>query len=128
MSYVRFIVEATEDSSGTHAGIFQAMYRLSRRGSLALHEEAWWVEVKDWFNANLEKPERLARSRRAGAEGRAISWFKDSATEHIRRAREIVALLQQHDIAARFIVTDRPGYIVYEDEYQVTAEPFMEDL
>ena len=65
--YVRFVVDEIDEDSGVERGIFQAMYRLSRAGQLAPHEEVWWADVRGWFNLELEKPERLARSRRVGA-------------------------------------------------------------
>ena len=37
--------------------------------------------------------------------------------------REIASILERHGIIVNTIYTDRPGYIVYEDEYQITAEP-----
>lgn len=40
---------------------------------------------------------------------------------------EIADLLAEHGIHARMIQTDRPGYVVYEDAYQVVAEPFRGD-
>ncbi len=122
--YVRFVVDEIDPDSGVQLGIFQAMFRLWRAGQLAPHEEAWWADVRAWFNLELDKPERLARSRRAGASQCAISWFKASATEHIRRAREVAALLAEHHVESRMLRSDRPGYVVYEDEFQVTAEPF----
>ncbi len=38
----------------------------------------------------------------------------------------IAAMLQAHDILTEMIVTDRPGYIVYEDDFQIVAEPFAD--
>ena len=110
--YVRFVVDEIDEDSGVERGIFQAMYRLSRAGQLAPHEEVWWADVRGWFNLELEKPERLARSRRVGAGQCAISWFKASATEHIRRAREVVALLAEHHVHSRMLRSDQPGYVV----------------
>ena len=122
--YVRFVVDEIDEDSGVEQGIFQAMYRLSRAGKLNAAEEVWWADVRTWFNLELEKPGRLARSRRTGANPVAISWFKESAAEHIRRAREVAAILAEHHIQSRMLRSERPGYVVYEDEFQVTAEPF----
>jgi len=36
----------------------------------------------------------------------------------------MVYILEQHNVYVRVLKTDRPGYIVYEDEHQVVAEPF----
>jgi hypothetical protein len=58
--------------------------------------------------------------KRAGA----ISCFKDSAHEHVSRFRESLTLLEHQGIFVRTRKTDRVGCIVYEDEYQIVAEPF----
>jgi hypothetical protein len=126
--YVRFVVAEIDENSGCQRGIFQAMYRLWRRGGLAPHEEAWWAELRAWLDVDLDEPTRFARSRRPGANAAAISWFKDSATGHIGRAREVVHLLEQHNITSQMLTTERPGYIVYEDKFQIVAEPFRGEL
>jgi hypothetical protein len=38
----------------------------------------------------------------------------------------MVAILQNHGIPVRMLKADRIGYVVYEDEYQVVAEPFAD--
>lgn len=40
--------------------------------------------------------------------------------------REIVDVLTRYDIQTEMIRTNRPGYIVYEDDHQVTAYPFSD--
>lgn len=59
--------------------------------------------------------------------GRAISWLKLSATEHVAHMRQLVALLEHKDIAVEEFLTDKPGYIVYEDDHQVAAIPFTNE-
>ncbi|MBB4634076.1 hypothetical protein [Longimicrobium terrae] len=122
--YVRFVVDKIDQYSGIELGIFQAAFRLWRAGRLAPHEEVWWAEIRRRLNLELEEPDRFARSRRPGARELAVSWFKASAAQQIALAREVCALLAQHEVATRMLTTDRPGYIVYEDDHQVAAEPF----
>jgi hypothetical protein len=122
--YVRFVVDEIDADSGVALGIFQAMFRLWRAGMLAPHEEAWWSDVRAWFNRKLEEPDRFSRSRRPGARKAAVSWFKAGAKNHIRRAREMTVLLAEHEIQSRMLWTRRAGYVVYEDAFQVHAEPF----
>lgn len=38
--------------------------------------------------------------------------------------RELVALLEHKAIVVEELRTDRPGYVVYEDEHRVAAVPF----
>jgi len=125
--FVRFVTAHNHPNSDEPRGLFSALYDLERQTALSPAELAWFHEQEAWFNAHLRKPDRLARSARPNATARALSWFRDTATEHITRMRALAALLQSKDVAVDVIMTDRPGYIVYEDEHQVAAEPFRGD-
>ena len=126
--YIRFITGEIHDNTSHEVGVFQAAYGLRRNRHLLEHEEARLTELLDWFNANLPKPTRLTTSKPPyyRKQNRAISWFKDIATEHISKLREVVSILNEHDVHTEMIQTDRPGYIVYEDNYQIVAEAFSD--
>jgi hypothetical protein len=126
--YVRFVVDEIDPDSGVELGIFQATYRLADAGQLDPCGEAWWQDIRRWFNRRLERPDRFARSRRAGANDCAICWFRASATRHVARAHELVVLLAEHHVPSRMLRTRRPGYVVYEDAFQIVAEPFRPEL
>lgn len=51
-----------------------------------------------------------------------VCWFKDTATEWIAVFREMIAILEDSDFHVATLTTDRPGMIVYEDEFQVVAK------
>jgi uncharacterized short protein YbdD (DUF466 family) len=55
-----------------------------------------------------------------------VCWFKSSATHHIGRIYQMVYILEQYNLYVRVLKKERPGYIVYEDEHQVVAEPFAD--
>jgi len=106
------------------AGRFTALDALERRGELTPHEASWLAELEAWFNAHLRRPGRLAWWSRPNAPERAITWLKLSAVEHVARMRELAAFLEHKDVYVEELRTDRPGYVVYEDEHQVAAIPF----
>lgn len=56
----------------------------------------------------------------------ALSWFKDTAVEHLVQIRELIAILENHGVHVRTLKARRTGYIVYEDEHQIVAEPFAD--
>lgn len=122
--YIRFVVSERHEDSGRERGVFSALYALEDSGELAEYERAWLHEAERWFNKHLRSPDRLAWSSRPNAPERAISWFKASAVEHVSRMRELVALLEHRATVVTELRTERPGYIVYEDEHQVAAMPF----
>lgn len=126
--FLRFVTRELHDESHQELGVFHAAGKLRDSGYLSQAEEVLLQEIRDWFNINLEKPRRLTcakppyyRKRQNG-----ISWFKDSAREHISKMREMVGLLEHHDVPVRMIKTGRPGYVVYEDEFQIVAVPFAD--
>jgi hypothetical protein len=126
-TFIRFAVAARDRQSDQQQGVFQALYVLERAGALLPYESEWFAGIERWFNANLKRPKRLAWSSRPNASNRAISWLKLSATEHVAHMREIVTLLEHKDIAVEEFRTDKPGYIVFEDDYQIAAIPFTNE-
>jgi hypothetical protein len=81
-----------------------------------------------WFDENLERPVRFTAARTPfyRKKNRALSWFKDTAVEHLAHVRELVAILENHGIQVQTLKAKRVGYVVYEDEYQIVAEPFAD--
>jgi len=55
-----------------------------------------------------------------------VCWFKSSARAHLAKIHEMICVLEQHEVYVRTLKAHRPGYIVYEDEHQVVAEPFSD--
>ena len=68
----------------------------------------------------------MAVSSRPHAKTQAISWFRDTATQHIAQMREFQTVLERHGLVVEMIKAKRLGYILYEDEFQVCAYPFSD--
>lgn len=127
--YLRFVVSQLDEDSSRELGVFHAVGNLRDEGKLFDYEEEHHEEIRQWFNQNLEKPSRFTAAKPPfyRKQNRAISWFKDSAHEHLSRIRDLVAILQNHGVLVRVLKTDRVGYVVYEDEFQIVAEPFSDE-
>lgn len=110
------------------SGVFQIAAKLRDGGTLDSHEEELLHELRAWFSTNLERPTRFTSAKPPYYRKRqnGISWFKASAREHISRMREMIAVLENNGVHVRTIKTVRPGYVVYEDEFQVVAVPFAD--
>ncbi len=126
--YIRFVIKEIHSDSLCEIGVFQASYRLRDESALYEYEETVLAELLKWFEENLETPSKFTNSKPPyyRKKNKAISWFKETATEHINKMRDIIAILENHGVAVRMITTGRPGYIVYEDDHQITAEPFSD--
>ena len=126
--FVRFVVDRIHPDSGRRTGIFQAAYQLRHSGSMTGYEHDRLAAALSWFNKNLDKPARLSWSSRPNRKAQAICWFKAGAAEHLARIREIQHILAQNGIVVEMITTRRPGYVVYEDDYQLAAYPFNDTV
>jgi hypothetical protein len=124
--FVRFVVNEVDVNSGQPLGVFQAIARLEYYGRLTAQEQQAEKKISDWFDRNLAKPERFTTSKFPyhNKQSKAISWFKDSAHAHISQMRVLAAIVERHGYIVQMLTTDRVGYVAYEDEHQVVAEPF----
>jgi hypothetical protein len=125
--FIRFVSAERDKDSNLAQGIFRVAYDMRDRGDLATHEEIWFDELDQWFRKHLRRPSRYAWSSRPNAPKRAVTWLKLSSVEHVRRLRELAALLRHKDVMIEEVVTDRPGYVLYEDQHQVVAMPFTSE-
>ncbi len=80
--------------------------------------------IYQWFKKNLDVPYVQSSNSNYYSKPLAISWFKDTAVVHVQKMREYIHILESHDVRVKQLTTDKPGKIVYEDEYQVAAVPF----
>jgi hypothetical protein len=118
--YVRFVIGRKDDDSHVEQGIFQAAAQAVEWQSIGGCDAEELNELTAWFSENLERPTSFGRDTlRLG-----ICWFKTDAAEHISRIWEMVRILERNGIYVKKIRTGKPGYVVYEDEWQVVAEPF----
>jgi hypothetical protein len=126
--YVRFVVSHIDRDSERKLGIFHAVSNLRRGGKLYAHEEELCESLRQWFNQNLARPTRFTAAKPPfyRKKNKTLSWFKDSALEHIAQIREYVEILKNHGVHVHMLKASRVGYVVYEDEYQVVAEPFAD--
>lgn len=126
--FVRFVIHKNDEDSGRRQGIFQAISDLEYEGALLEHEQMQYDEIYEWFRHNLRKPRSLSRSAKPHAKNVALSWYKDTAVEHLAKMHALSQILDAHGIVVDVLRTNRPGYIVYEDHFQVAAEPFKETV
>jgi hypothetical protein len=125
MRFLRFSTRTRADS-GVFVGALHVAHDLKEENRLLPTEIAWVEEALAWFRENLPVPSRFAMKPHGVAV--AVCWFKDTAREHIRHARGLAALLEEHGVRVDRLESRRPGYVVYEDPFQVAAIPFGRTL
>jgi hypothetical protein len=126
--YVRYAVHEIDPASGKRLGVFQAAFNLQKMGQLPDEDDAATQSARDWFDENLERPTRFTNAKKPyyRRQQRAISWFKDDASEHLEKVQILVRVLRKNGIEVMELRAPRVGYVVYEDAHQITAEPFAD--
>ena len=129
MPFLRFVLATADRDSGVAQGAFQAAYALASDPGVDAADRQELSELLEWFDANLPSPSRFNRSRSKGyyrRNPRGIAWFRDDATECLSRMHRLKAILEARGYAVDVIREDRIGYVVYQDAFQVIAEPFAD--
>ena len=127
--YLRFILPRMNPDSGIEDGVFELAYEIRRQGEISEHERAEPADLLRWFGDNLKVPARFNRTKSKGHYRRAtkgISLFKSSARPHVTKMHRMAAILRNQGYQVTMIKTSNPGYVVYEDDHQVIAEPFSD--
>lgn len=124
--YIRFVTSEIHPDSGRRVGVIHALYYLRDDGELLPWEHDRAIEIMRWLDDNLERPQSFNRSSRPNRLEKALSWFKDTASDHIAAMREVAAIVESHAVPVSVLTTDRPGFVTYEDDYQIVAEPFAD--
>lgn len=127
--YLRFIVATNHPDTGVADGVFRTAYALRDADEVSTADRSALDEQLEWFSNNLLIPKRFNRSASKGYYRRAtkgIAWFRDDAVEYISRMFELKRVLDANGHSVQVVRTSRVGYIVYQDEAQVVAEPFAD--
>jgi hypothetical protein len=125
--YLRFITEFRDEYDEIKTGVFQAMGYLCRTDIMYDFDKRRLMELRDLFNLQLERPTRFSKSLKKNAPKVSLSWYKSTATQHLTKMYEVKELMAPYGIFVTVIKRENPGYIVYEDEYQVSTLPHKAD-
>lgn len=115
--FLRFVVGGDDEHHKLLSGLITEARLLRDKGALTNYEGENLENLYEWFNNNLPCPPFET----AGWSRDAVSWFKDSAKEPIKKMRELSVILDSHGLLVRTLRSERPGRVLYEDEYQIVV-------
>jgi hypothetical protein len=104
-------------------GIFRSAYDLLASESLDAREHRRLQAKVEWFERYLSVPKGRAFER-----SRAVCWFKQEGRWYIWRAWRLAIFLKERGYCVEMIRTKKPGYVTYEDAFQVVAIPFADTM
>jgi hypothetical protein len=125
---LRFVLPSVHPDTGVEEGVFSAAHDLCRGNLISASDRQSLEVLLSWFDANLATPQRFNSSKSKGYYRRktaGVSWLKPAAIGHIAKMRALVTILEKNGYQISQITTERPGYVVFEDDHQVVAEPFL---
>ena len=129
-AFVRFVVpDVVHAESRMAIGVIALAYDLRDARETRAEVKAALQQALRWFETKLAVPDRFNRTSSKGwyrRKTRGISWLRSSATEHVAAMRRLGELVSACGYRVAEISTDRVGYVIYEDDAQVVAEPFRD--
>jgi hypothetical protein len=120
--FIRFVVGTEQDNPYLSTGVFTIARILRDDGELQPYAVEIVNEVFEWFNESIPCPPFTENIKSGEWTEDAVAWFKTDATQAINRMWDIISVLKEHDQPVRFLQTETPGKIVYEDQFQIVAE------
>ena len=128
--YVRMVIPKKIDGFDARAGIFNAAYDLKYRPDVDQVSLNVLLDLLAWFEDHLDEPEKFSRTKNDWHKDftRGISWFKPTADQYIQRLWALKSHLEEWGYNIDVLKTTRPGRIVYEDEFQIVADPFSDTV
>jgi hypothetical protein len=121
--YIRFITQFINERGQNKTGLFQAMGFIRDHSLTDDEDESKLKGLTSWFEENLDAPKWFANPVGRRHETKSLSWFKDTAKEHILKVNELIEILEKYDLIIERVTSKDLGHKVYEDEFQVSAEP-----
>ena len=122
--YFRFIAADPDREPNRPEGVFAAAYDVLDRGVAPEYLRREIRFTLDWFVRELPIPPRFARRRRPHAPDTGLCWFRTTSVDCVRQVRHLAFLVEECGIPVREVRTTSPGYVIYEDDHQIVAEPF----
>lgn len=120
VTYIRFQTRVQDAYSHRPTGVFMAVNALREINEVAPYHMAELERHLSWLRMHLKSPPVL----KDDGNERALSWFHPRAKEPIKRVRAMVEILREYGVVIDQVSTDSPGYVVYEDGWQIVAKPF----
>ena len=115
--YVRIQGRDVASNTMHAAGIFGICTRLVQQGIMDEEDVALWREIDSWFAEELPFPEPCMRKERV------ICFFKtENADLMLKMLNPAMWLLERYEVPFFMVYTNRPGEIVYEDDYQIVVK------
>lgn len=123
--FLRFVGTTLDPRTGQAAGLLTIAYDLRDSGELNAADEIQLHDHLRWIQNTVPIPSRFSRGRNVNhKETHGLSWVKCEAQELMRHLYAIADIAGRYGHTIETIRSDRPGYVVYEDAWQIVAEPF----
>lgn len=123
--FLRFIGTEIDLRTGKPKGIFTLAYDLIETNHLTVYEEELLKSLLKWFSGHLPIPNKFSKNKNSSHKNNiTTAWFKDSAQEVMKKIWELKQILESNEINVEIVRSEKPGYVIYEDDFQIIVDPF----
>ena len=101
-------------------GVFQLAYLLYEGDLVTAPDKESLRAILVWFERHLIVPDKIE------IHSSAIFWYKSNSIVLTQSTWKIAEILNKYGANIEFIRSGKPGYVIYEDDYQIAAIPFRD--
>ena len=119
LNYKYLRIQGLELASQTNyaKGVFSLCWNLVQKNLMEEEDADLYREIDSWIAEALPYPPQCNNRERV------VCFFKtENVKEMLRRIRPALWLLDRYEVPYFMVLTNTPGKIIYEDEYQVVVE------
>jgi hypothetical protein len=128
--FVRFVIpDQSVEGSTAARGLVGVAYDLANGSEVDAARRTRIGELLEWLEEHLSVPERFGRTSSKGWYRRnhhGLSWVRLSAEQHLDVLRKLANIVREAGLTVVELETERAGFVIYEDDHQVVAEPFRD--
>jgi hypothetical protein len=114
--FIKYIPLSLDAAESEEKGFLEMARYLTETGVLNEDNQNCLSTHLQWVDAHVPKPSQRAQF----THELAVTWWK-LHPELFTRLNEVRKILEENEIWIEIVETEKPGTIVYEDDFQVIA-------
>ena len=118
--YTRYVIDDGESDDDEMDGVITILKAKIKEGIVDTHDSQLYEEVMSWYNEVLPVPPYNAN--RGYWTINSLAYWKSDQREIHEYMFSLVGICERINLKTKVILTNDPGFILYEDAFQVVAE------
>ncbi len=118
--YTRYVIDDGERDDGEMDGVITILMDKVKEKIVDAYDSQLYEEVMSWYNEVVPVPPYYAN--RGYWTINSLAYWKSDRREIHEYMFSLIGICERVNLKTKVILTNDPGFILYEDAFQVVAE------